>query len=45
MLDKGETLCQYWTEEDIAELGFDAPGSINKPDTKQSGTWATGTQA
>lgn len=33
MLYKGDTLYLDWLEEGIAELVFDAPGSVNKLDT------------
>ncbi len=32
MLYKGDTLYLDWLEDGIAELVFDAPGSVNKPD-------------
>ncbi len=34
MLYQGETLSVDWLEDGIAELVFDAPGSVNKLDTK-----------
>lgn len=34
MLYQGETLHLHWLEEGIAELVFDAPGSVNKLDTR-----------
>jgi len=34
MLYQGETLSLRWLEDGIAELLFDAPGSVNKLDTK-----------
>lgn len=34
MLYQGDTLSLRWLDEDIAELVFDAPGSVNKLDTK-----------
>ena len=34
MLYQGETLSLDWLEDGIAELVFDAPGSVNKLDTK-----------
>ena len=33
MLYKGDTLYLDWLEDGIAELVFDAPGSVNKLDT------------
>lgn len=33
MLYKGDTLYVDWLEDGIAELVFDAPGSVNKLDT------------
>lgn len=33
MLYKGDTLYLNWLEDGIAELVFDAPGSVNKLDT------------
>ncbi|STV96943.1 multifunctional fatty acid oxidation complex subunit alpha [Klebsiella michiganensis] len=33
MLYKGDTLYLDWREDGIAELVFDAPGSVNKLDT------------
>ncbi len=34
MLYKGDTLTLDWLEDGIAELAFDAPGSVNKLDTQ-----------
>ncbi|MBK0004130.1 fatty acid oxidation complex subunit alpha FadB [Erwinia sp. S38] len=34
MLYQGETLSLYWLEDGIAELVFNAPGSVNKLDTR-----------
>src|SRR5690606_41465657 len=34
MLYKGDTLYVDWLEDGIAELVFDAPGSVNKLDTE-----------
>ena len=42
MLYKGDTLYVDWLEDGIAELVFDAPGSVNKLDTaalQQSGLY------
>ncbi len=36
MLYKGDTLYLDWLEDGIAELVFDAPGSVNKLDTGPS---------
>ena len=34
MLYQGDTLSVHWLDDGIAELVFDAPGSVNKLDTK-----------
>ncbi|MDN5680157.1 MAG: hypothetical protein L0G81_05905, partial [Ewingella sp.] len=34
MLYQGETLHLHWLQDGIAELVFDAPGSVNKLDTR-----------
>ena len=34
MLYQGDTLHLHWLENGIAELVFDAPGSVNKLDTQ-----------
>ena len=38
MLYKGDTLYLNWLEDGIAELVFDAPGSVNKLDPATAGT-------
>lgn len=40
MLYKGDTLYLDWLEDGIAELVFDAPGSVNKLDTATVASWA-----
>lgn len=40
MLYQGETLQLHWLDNGIAELVFNASGSVNKLDTRTVASWA-----